>query len=569
MNIIYFVSIPVFISLFLFTTKMGIWQLAPATCFIFYYLMVVFLDNFFAPILQETQSLTEKISKKTIRSTNKVLGIIMRISTIIIAYAFLISSIYLTYIYGSQQINNALNSNSSGLAVLISFAMLFFCVLGIRTHECSDKYSENTSWFRFLEYLFIIYLIIFVLSYFKGYSTEIITNYLDKTIKILLGFNTVFVALTALSIAWSLLVKIANIMPNYFFTGFTTPVIVDLLACESKLNKSIYSCCNKRYGIDLSQSEVISYIKNIYEPTLIIALLFFWISTCVVIVPIDQECVICRFGIVDGKKAKGPGLHFKLPWPFADAVFFSPNKINVMNIGFEASKEKTDLIWSKRHSLTNDHLVVGDGVELINIDCQVLWKIKDLYKYFSTMQNPEEFIKANTYKLLTKATVTSTFDEIISRDRRIMTNQIKQGLQQFLDEKELGIEITEVLFLAIHPPLDVAASFEDVISAKLDKLTYVLKAHTENEHKIHFHRADSFAVKLKAEMNAIETIQKAEGDASSIISRAIAFNAEPDLERFRLKLNLIQKIFSTKSIYVVDKTMMRPQDTIFLNMLSN
>ena len=184
------------------------------------------------------------------------------------------------------------------------------------------------------------------------------------------------------------------------------------------------------------------------------------------------------------KKSALPGVHFKLPWPLATVVFNDSKKIKTIDVGFEAGERQNHLIWAKQHSLTNVNLIVGDGVELINIDCRIYYRINNLVNYLNEMANPDDFIQSAAYKLLTLATVSSTFDDIISQDRALLANKIKEELQRNIDAMA-GIEIVEVVFLAIHPPLE-AGAFEDIISAQIDKPAYVLKAKTEREHKLIF-----------------------------------------------------------------------------------
>jgi membrane protease subunit HflK len=194
-----------------------------------------------------------------------------------------------------------------------------------------------------------------------------------------------------------------------------------------------------------------------------------------------------------------------------------------------------------------------------------MFRIKNLYQYVINLQNTEEFISAATYKLLTQETVCSRFDDIIARDRRVLADLLKEKLQRLVDEEKLGVSIVEVVFLAMHPPLDVADAFEDVISAQIDKLTYELKANTENSYKLSMNQALARGKELEAESYAINQTARAIGDASAFASRTLGYQIDPELTKFRLRYERLQQVLSGKTLYVMDKSLMRKEDRIYLD----
>jgi regulator of protease activity HflC (stomatin/prohibitin superfamily) len=296
--------------------------------------------------------------------------------------------------------------------------------------------------------------------------------------------------------------------------------------------------------------------------------LIIWLLTSLVIVGPDKEAIFSRFGAVVDKKAYGPGLYFKLPWPFTSAQIYDSYKIRILNIGFEPDPDQRHIIWTKAHALKYFDLVVGDGVEIIAIDCQIMFRIKNLHNYLFNMQNSDEFISSTAYKLLTQETVSAKFDDIITRDRRLLADQLKSQLQVAVDQENLGINIIEVVFLAMHPPLEVADAFEDVISAQIDKFTYEFRANTENSYKLSMNQALASGNVMEAEGYAAEHVAKAFGESSAFVSRSLGYQIDADLTRFRLRYECFQKILADKAIYVMDKSLMRKDDRIFLDIRS-
>jgi regulator of protease activity HflC (stomatin/prohibitin superfamily) len=455
------------------------------------------------------------------------------------------------------------------VALVTGFVSLFATKLLLSEREKNPLNLPLVPWFRLGIYFAALNLILFFGGYASVYLSGAALFYAQLVVRALFWCGFGLLGLLSLELSIGFLKELSKFYvckSEQAEKPRGVPLFVALFASKSRVLESILYVIFESFNIDLSKSEIASYFFKIFEPSLVGALLLLWLITSVVIVPVDKEAIIKTFGVVKSGHVSKPGLHFKLPYPFARTEFYSPKALRTMNIGFVADENRRSLIWSEQHSLSNENLIVGDGVEFINIDCQVIWRINDLYKYCIGSQNPEELIEAGAYKLLTMATVSSTFDEIISKDRATLANKLLVQLQALVDEAGVGVEIVDLIFLAIHPPLEVADAYEDVISAQIEKLTYVLKAQTEREHKYRFYQADGNAVKQRAEMARIAAIQQATGEAYSIKTKAVAFNEEPALERFRLRLEYMQRLLSAKKLYVYDKGLMRLQDGILLNL---
>lgn len=343
------------------------------------------------------------------------------------------------------------------------------------------------------------------------------------------------------------------------------PFFINFFAAEESLKASLVKSIETISGVDVSRSEIVAFCLRIFEPVCIVSVMIIWLITSVVIIAPDKEAVFLRFGQIAGEKVYGPGLYLKLPWPFTEIQLFDKGRVSTLNIGFEPDPEHRDIIWTKPHAVKYFDLIVGDGVEIIAIDCQVMYRIDDRYSYITALQNPEDFLSVSTYRLLTRETVSSKFDDIIARDRTTLANLIREKLQQMVDEKKLGLKIVEVVFLAMHPPLEVVDDFEDIISAQIDKLTYVLKANTENSFKLSMNRAMARGKELEAESHAANVVAKATGEASSFASRTLGYEIDPELTSFRLRYDRLQQVLEGKTLYIIDHSLMRKDDRIFLD----
>lgn len=489
-----------------------------------------------------------------------------------IVFALIIFAICLYFLVKIYWLSLGLNltvydSFNQRIFYLVSqIALIFFGVFAVRTLQSQKQPDISLQWYRALAYLSSYQLLFFVFFVFSTYLPEAESERLMKIVDY--GLFSVFIYLALISAeiltaAGRALVMLAR---NSGDCNLPVPFFITFFAAEDSIKRSLVRSIETISGVDVSRSEIVSFFTSIFEPVTIIALMVLWLITSVVIVPPGQEVIFKRFGQVCGARSFGPGLHFKLPWPFSSFELYDPQKVKTLNIGFEPDPKQRHILWTKSHSVNYFYLIVGDGVEIIAIDCQLMYRVDNLFKYITALQNPEEYITASAYKFLTIETVSTKFDEIISRDRQILAEQLKSKIQADLNARDMGVSIVEVVFLAMHPPLEVAEAYEDVISAQIDKLTYVLKANTENTHKLYMSKANAKSSELDAKSYAANTVSIAVGEAASFASRTLGYQIDPDLTKFRLRFDLLQKILAARPVYVIDKSIMREKDNLFLNM---
>lgn len=445
-------------------------------------------------------------------------------------------------------------------------ALVFYGVFAVRTLQSQKKSDDSEQWYRALAYFSVYQALIAGLSAFSSYLSEADSDTIARVVDYGLFGVFILVALLNAEILSATVRNIACLTRSQKEPGLPVPFFIRFFAAEDSVRQSLIRSIETISGVDVARSEIVGFSMRILEPVLLITLLAVWLTTSIVIVPPEKEAIFKRFGRISGAASCPAGLYFKLPWPVSSVELYEPHRIRTINIGFEPDPKQRHIIWTKSHAVNYFHLIVGDGVEIIAIDCQLMYRVSNLFKYITSLQNPEEFISATAYKYLTQATVSTKFDEIISRDRKLLAEQLKTNIQGALDRNDLGVQIVEVVFLAMHPPIEVAEAYEDVISAQIDKLTYVLKANTENTHKLFMSKADAGGKVLEAKSYAAGTVSRAVGDAASFVSRTAGFELEPDLARFRLRLDRLQQLLGTKTIYVIDKTLMREKDSLFLNL---
>ncbi len=540
------------------------------------FLAVIFFSEFFNILLEAVTPNSLLVTKLISLSKNRAKpeGTIKFLK---ISYCFLFLAVWFAIISeviclaGGHGLSAYDSLSSKVCCVCIYLVLYFYSIFAIRTlqtDETEKTLIPEAQPYRMLQYL-SMYQLVFGLYYisvsYMGFNEEITETYLlmffDYTIFFVLGYLFCLLIERILDT-----IRILSALLKNKTQKFEVPFFISLIAASRSFKGSLIKTIEFISGVDLSKSEIAGYILNHIEPVSIIALIVFWLISSVVIVPPNQEAIFYRMGKITGDQSYKPGLHFKLPWPFEKMVLYQPSMVKTLNIGFTPDETQRNIIWAKAHAKENFSLLVGNGVEIIAVDCQVFFKVNNLYKYITKVQNPETYIESLTYKLLTDHTVSKNFDQIISQNRNALISDLKTKLQTELNQEDMGVTVVDIVFLAIHPPLEVASVYEDVISAQVDKQTTILKANSESIKELCMKKAFAKEEVNNAKAYAQETVANAIGEAVSFESRIIGYNTDPDLEEFRLKLDYTLKLAKSKNLYVIDKSFMRQHDRIMLNL---
>ncbi|NLM16413.1 MAG: hypothetical protein GX221_01705 [Candidatus Riflebacteria bacterium] len=477
--------------------------------------------------------------------------------------AFLLWKV-LSYIYSNNFIvhdplNMRIASASAGL-VFVFYGLYAVRVLSAFSDESKER-GDNSAVLEANElsivYRFLIYLsswqlffgLVFIWMYYKdAENSGLMDAIYDWSIFLPLAY--------LLLILSELFSELFRKWQDYRKTGeiisFRASFFISAIARDTTPVKSLVSAFEGISGLNLANSSLIKYLFKITEPSVLTALLALALLSSVVIVPPEQEVIVRTLGKISSGASIKPGLSFKLPWPLAKAEFYEPLKMKVMNIGFTPDPDAKHILWSKAHAAQTFNLLTGNGVELLSVDCQVLYRIGDLYKYVTSYGNPEAMLEASMYRLMTEIVSASSFDRIVSEDRAEFSQYLKDAAQRISDESGLGFDIAEVLILTIHPPLEISDAYEDVISSQIDKETYIMTAETENTHKMRMNEAFAQNTLDVAQAYAYEGVSGAYGEAAAFRSRYEGFNHNPELEKFRLRTDLLQKLLANKTLYILD-----------------
>ncbi|MEM9943013.1 MAG: SPFH domain-containing protein [Planctomycetota bacterium] len=324
-----------------------------------------------------------------------------------------------------------------------------------------------------------------------------------------------------------------------------------------------------RFGLSLRSSWTIRFFRASVLPIALSSLILVWASTCFVVIAPHQAGLEQRFGVAQKKRLE-PGLHTKLPWPFGVIQRYPANLVQTMQIGFEdesttniSEDRNRTLLWTKPHA-REFSLVLGSETELVAVNAIVYYKISDDTQGFLdhalATSNPQEALEAYAYRVLMEQTRTATLADVLSRGRNQFASSVRSRLSEYSTKEKLGLDIVNVALINIHPPVEAAGSYLDVINAELDSKRVVTVAGGEAAKQILEAEQGGNGRLAEAKVDAAKRVSTAGQESAEFMAVGEAYTATPTTYRLRLWFEAFEKVLAGRRLFIVDSEL---PDVIF------
>ncbi|QDT65212.1 SPFH domain-containing protein [Calycomorphotria hydatis] len=342
----------------------------------------------------------------------------------------------------------------------------------------------------------------------------------------------------------------------------TYSVLRDVFLSTTNPVGALFDIAEEKYGLSLRSSWTIRFFRRSVLPITIGCLLVVWGSTCFVVIEPQQAGVRERFGYAEKVKLE-PGLHGKLPWPCGVIRRFPAQVVQTMQIGFSETTDDADvsrdhnraLLWTKPHE-QEFSLVLGSETELIAINAIVYFQIANdqdrFLNYVYSTSNPEAALEAFAYRVLMEETRTATMAELLTKSRQEFSRRVQERLQLYSRANNLGLDVIDVALINLHPPVQVAGNYLDVINAELDSATTVTTAEGDSDQAVLVAETESHSLEAVAEVEAARRVANAGRESAEFIAIGNAFAAAPQTYRLRLWFEAFEKVLTGRKLFLID-----------------
>ncbi|MCI4660220.1 MAG: FtsH protease activity modulator HflK [Neomegalonema sp.] len=272
-----------------------------------------------------------------------------------------------------------------------------------------------------------------------------------------------------------------------------------------------------------------------------------WAYASVFRVEDQEQGVVLTFG--EYSHTVGPGLNFA-PWPVQTAVVRAVTRENVVNIGLQQS--------SARSNANNDGLMLTGDENIVDINFQVAWTIKELDKFLfnlaeSDRRNQDETIRAVAESAIREVVARSRLAPLLNTDRATVAAQVKDLIQATLDEYNAGVNIRRVTLDRVDPPPEVLDDFRAVQAAEQERDQLQQEAQRDANQKLAAARGESRTLLEQAEAYRSQVIAEAEGEAARFTSVLSEYESAKDVTRRRLYIETMEKVLGGMDKVIIDQ----------------
>ncbi|ATC64757.1 hypothetical protein CMV30_12725 [Nibricoccus aquaticus] len=312
-----------------------------------------------------------------------------------------------------------------------------------------------------------------------------------------------------------------------------------LLGGRSPL-QTLATSVHDAFGLEIRGTWLARYARLCIEPLLLIIVLTSWLSTTVVIVPPDSEAVRVTWGKFQ-KETLSPGLHFIAPWPMERVRLVPVGRVQDFALGFDKDLGGP-VLWTEVHFSGESNLLVGNGEEVLTFNVPVHFDLTDALAAERTSADLPRLLSNLAQRELLIATASRDSFGIMTGERDVVSNQIRDRLQSSADALSLGARIRYVGLKDIHPPVDVAPAFQEVISAFEQRRMMIDLASANRITAIAQASSESFSLRRQAESFSAERLAAITGEAAILTGKVDARAAAPALFDFRNRLSVLEEV---------------------------
>jgi regulator of protease activity HflC (stomatin/prohibitin superfamily) len=293
------------------------------------------------------------------------------------------------------------------------------------------------------------------------------------------------------------------------------------------------------FGVNVSDHWASGFLHESIEPLILVAIILFWLSTCFTAVPTESHGVRVYWGRYV-EPALEPGLYVTWPWPAEKIEIVPTERVEQISLGFEYDLGGPAL-WTEVHYEGEKNLLVGNGEELLSISIPIYYRIKDPIEYLKTTTDAREALISLAYRQLLRVTEARDSFRVMTVERQEISRALQQSLQDEIDRLHLGLEIVFVGLKDIHPPVAVAAAFQDVVSAEEQKSALIYQAEAYRVQTVVEAKQQAYRLQTEAEAALAQRTALAEGEAARFLLLAPEDAAESNLFRIRFRLEALEK----------------------------
>ena len=262
---------------------------------------------------------------------------------------------------------------------------------------------------------------------------------------------------------------------------------------------------------------------------LLVVIVLIWAAMGFYTVDESERGVVFRFGKLQ-EQVVTPGLRWNPP------LIDSVQTINISRVN--------------TRSYSNDMLTTDENI--VNVSIAVQYIVQDPIKYVVQVRDPQRSLDQAAESAIRHVAGGTTMDRVLTQGRAIVAAEIRERLQDYMDNYNTGILIAQVNVENAQPPTAVQAAFDDVIRAREDEQRAQNQALAYANRVVPEARGEAQRVIEQANAYRDQVIARADGEAYRFEQLLGEYQQSPLVTRERLYIDAMQEMLLNSSKILVD-----------------
>lgn len=241
------------------------------------------------------------------------------------------------------------------------------------------------------------------------------------------------------------------------------------------------------------------------------------------------------------------GLHLRLPPPLVTRDIVNYDELRNEDFGFDGRDEgnvpQAKVIEATMQTSDNNIVLVAFAVQ---------YQINDAFFFHYRIANPAAMVRDAAQAAMREVVGRMTVDDVLRRQRALVTSETTRILQNILDSYESGVQIEAVQLQDVNAPTPVQASFEDVVAANQDKSRLVNQAEGYHNELLPAARAEAGELIVAANAYREAKVAEATGEAERFSALVVEYRKAPEVTKKRLYLETMEQVLPKVEKVIID-----------------
>ncbi|MBV8049163.1 MAG: FtsH protease activity modulator HflK, partial [Paludibacterium sp.] len=189
---------------------------------------------------------------------------------------------------------------------------------------------------------------------------------------------------------------------------------------------------------------------------------------------------------------------------------------------------------------------------IVETDCTVYWRIKDAGQFLFRVKDPETALRVAAESALRDVISRTPIQAAMANRRQQVADATLALLQQWLDQEQAGIWVTQVQLQRVDPPSAVIDAFNDVQRARADQERARNEAQAYSNDVLPKARGEADRILQEANAYKSQVVNLAQGEAQRFDAVYQSYLKARDVTAWRLYLESVDEVLKKAGKVVID-----------------